>query len=344
MADREGPVVVAVSGGADSVALLRALQAVGKPLTVAHINHQLRGAESDGDEAFVRELCASLDVPCRVTTANVAALAGGENLEATARRVRYDFFAEIASEVRAPWIATGHTADDQAETILHRIIRGTGVQGLRGIADIRRQETGNRRQETGSNAQSESLLTPDSCLLSPELTPDSCLLSPTLLRPLLSITRADVLAYLASIHQPFREDATNADPRFTRNRIRHELIPLLKTFNPDVVSALAHLAEHASDAHDIIALVAANVLATAERARAGNTVILDVAALGSSRAVIRAVLRRIWEREGWPQSEMDFRAWDRAVEIACGTASAADFPGGISMRHAGRVVQIGSRS
>ena len=153
-----------------------------------------------------------------------------------------------------------------------------------------------------------------------------------------------MLAYLAGLNQPFREDASNADPRFTRNRIRHELLPLLKTFNPDVVAALAHLAEHASDAHEVIAMVAAEVLAKAERPRAGNTVILDVAALGASRAVIRAVLRLVWEREGWPVSEMDFDAWDRAVEVACGETAACDFPGGISMRCAGRVVQIGPRS
>jgi tRNA(Ile)-lysidine synthase len=330
MADREGPVVVAVSGGADSVALLRALHSLGKPLTIAHLNHQLRGAGSDGDEAFVRALGASLGVPCRVKAADVAALAGGDNLEATARCVRYEFFDEVAAEVGAAWIATGHTADDQAETVIHRIIRGTGIQGLRGVAAIRRQETGDRSQETGKTS-------------APALpTPDSCLLTPALIRPLLTTTRAEVLAYLDALNQPFREDISNADPRFTRNRIRHELLPLLKTFNPDVVAALAHLAEHARDAHEIIAKVAAEFLAKAERPRAGNTVILDVAALGTSRAVIRAVLRLIWEREGWPQSEMDFDAWDRAVEVACGELSAGDFPGGISMRHAGRVVQIQS--
>jgi len=158
-----------------------------------------------------------------------------------------------------------------------------------------------------------------------------------------TLTRAEIVAYLAALNQPFRDDSSNADPRFTRNRIRHELLPLLKTFNPDVVSALAHLAEHASDAHEVIAMVAAEILAKSERPRAGNAVILDVVALGTSRAVIRAVLRRIWERECWPMSEMDFDAWDRAVEVACGETAACDFPGGISMRHAGRVVQIGLR-
>src|SRR5262245_47905355 len=106
MEGHAGPGVVAVSGGADSVALLRALHACTGPLTVAHVNHQLRGAEYDADEAFVRELAATLGVPARVKVVDVAALAAGENLEATARRVRYEFFAEVAAEAGAVWIAT----------------------------------------------------------------------------------------------------------------------------------------------------------------------------------------------------------------------------------------------
>lgn len=300
MATRPGAGVVGVSGGADSVALLRALCACGAPLTVAHVNHRLRGADSDGDESFVRDLCAGLGVECRVHSVDVSAVAAGDNLEATARRVRYEFFAQVAGEVGAAWMATAHTADDQAETVLHRIVRGTGLQGLRGIATER----------------------------------------DGIIRPLLSVTRADVLAHLAEIGQPYREDASNADPRFTRNRIRHELLPLLRTFNPDVVSALAHLAEHASEAHEVMVATASELLAKAERPRAPNAVILDAVALGTSRTLIRTLLRLIWEREGWPASDMTFDAWDRAVAVAVRDAGACDFPGGVSVRHAGRVVQI----
>lgn len=304
------PGVVAVSGGADSVALLRAIMACGcGPLTVAHVNHRLRGTESDADEVFVRELAATLGLPCRVQAVAVAALGG--NVESTARRVRYEFFAEVAAEVGAMWIATGHTADDQAETVLHRIIRGTGIQGLRGIA---------------------------TCSLTPGTTPQAAII-----RPLLTVTRADVLAYLTELGQPFREDSSNADPRFTRNRIRRELLPLLRTFNPEVVSVLARLAEHAVEAHEIITAHASAVLAKAERPRAGNTVIIDVTALGSSQAVVRAVLRLVWERESWPMDQMDADAWNRACAVVTGTPAAWDFPGGVSMRHTGRVVQIGRR-
>jgi tRNA(Ile)-lysidine synthase len=359
MANRPGPGVVAVSGGADSVALVRALHACSISLIVAHVNHKLRGPESDADEAFVRELCATLGVPCRAESVDVAALAAGENLESTARRVRYGFFADVATEVGAAWIATAHTADDQAETVLHRLIRGTGLQGLRGIA----REAGPLapaslsasrgptpptplpagRGESGGIASCASenvdgLGMPDSPL--PAGRGVGCLL----LRPLLTLTRADVLAHLAAINQPYREDASNADPRFTRNRIRHELLPLLRTFNPDVVSALGHLAEHANEAHVVLATAAAELLARAERPRAGGTIILDAATLlAVPRAVLRVALRLVWEREGWSMSEMTFDAWERAIEVAGRDTGAWDFPGGVTVRHAGRVVQIAPR-
>ncbi len=330
-----GPGVVAVSGGADSVALLRALHTCDLPLTVAHVNHRLRGSESDADETFVRALCASLGVKCRIKSVDVTALAAGDNLESTARRVRYEFFAEVAREVGAAWIATAHTADDQAETVLHRLIRGTGLQGLRGIAAVKRPNppTPFPKKEGGENPAPPLPLGEGAggwgCLL---------------IRPLLALTRADILAHLAKIGQAHREDASNADTRFTRNRIRHELLPLLKTFNPDVVSALAHLAKHASEAHEVITNCAAELLAKAERPRAAGAIILDAATLlAAPRAVLRAALRLLWEREGWPMADMPFDAWERAIEVAGGNAPACDFPAGITMRHAGRVVQITRR-
>ncbi len=314
------PGVVAVSGGADSVALVCALAVCRTgPLTVAHVNHQLRGSDSDADEAFVRELCVTKGIACRVLTVDVAARGG--NLEAVARQVRYEFFATLAADVGAKWIATGHTADDQAETVLHRIIRGTGIQGLRGIASGRVTGVNPATRENEEAAREEV----------------------EVVRPLLAVTRSDVLAHLSELQQAFRQDASNADPKFTRNRIRHELLPLLRTFNPDVVRALVRLAEHASDAHDIITAKAGEVLAKAERPRVGSTIILDAMDLGTSGAVIRTVLRLVWEREGWPLDQMDASAWDRACDIAGRAVPAWDFPGGIRMRVMGRVVQIGPR-
>ncbi|QEG28829.1 tRNA(Ile)-lysidine synthase [Gemmata obscuriglobus] len=316
-AGRAGAGIVGVSGGADSVALLRALRSADVTLVVAHVNHRLRGAESDGDEAFVRELCAGLGLECRVLSADVAALAAGDNLESTARRVRYEFFARVAGAVGAGWVATAHTADDQAETVLHRLIRGTGIQGLRGIAAERPNDAFPGVKDGGR----------------------------PLVRPLLAVTRADVVTYLNELGQPFRTDSSNADPKFTRNRVRHELLPLLRTFNPEIVGALAHLAEHANEAHDIVIAAAADLLSRAERPPAAGTLILDAATLRSaSPGLARAALRLVWEREGWPVSDMTFAAWERAVSVAGGSASACDFPGGVRMRGAGKVVQLTRRA
>ena len=239
-------------------------------------------------------------------------LAVGENLESTARRVRYEFFAEVAAEVGATWIATGHTADDQAETVLHRLIRGTGLQGLRGIACGRAGGVSPPSQDRRLGG-----LTPSArpVVYSPPPHPHARR-DPRIPRRAQSTLPRRLVERRSALHaqpHPPRTAAAAEDvqpghrrgaraPRGARRRMRTR-------------SSTARGRE---------------VLAKAERPRAGNAIILDVAALGTSRAVIRAVLRLVWEREGWPMSEMDFDAWDRAVEVACGETAACDFPGGIS--------------
>src|SRR5262249_25956730 len=161
--------------------------------------------DSDNDEVFVAALCTRLvaegaTLDCRSNRIDVASLARerGANLESVAREARYGWLAEVAREAGAGWVATGHTADDQAETVLHRLRRGTGLRGLCGIP-VRRP-------------------------LAPGI---------EVVRPLLRVTRAQVLNYLRALGQDFREDRSNSDPRFTRNRIRHELLPLLaEHYNP----------------------------------------------------------------------------------------------------------------
>jgi tRNA(Ile)-lysidine synthase len=315
--------VVAVSGGADSVALLRALAILrgtrpGAPLVVAHLNHQLRGAESDDDEAFVGSLCAQLDegagpLAWRSERRDVAALARAEagNLEAVARRVRYEWLAQVAEETGSAWIATGHTADDQAETVLHRLLRGTGLQGLRGIA-------GRRPLRPGV----------------------------ALVRPLLGVTRGQVLAFLQSEGQDYRSDSSNLDPAFTRNRIRHELLPLLaEKYNPAVVEVLARLAEQAADVYEQEEALARTLLAEVERPRAGRLLILDRAALAAApRRLVRELFRLLWQREGWPLDPMTFRHWERLAELVEGETGAIELPDGIRARAAGRVVQVGPAS
>ena len=279
-----GPGVVAVSGGADSVALLCALHEVGAgPLTVGHVNHQLRGEASDGDEAFVRTLADRLGFRCEVAKLDPRPLGG--NKQAAARKQRYDFLHALGG-----WLATGHTRDDQAETVLHHLIRGTGLDGLRGIA------------ATGP-----------------------------VMRPLLTVGRDEVLAYLANLDQPFRTDASNADPGYTRNRIRAELLPLLRTFNPRVAEAVSRLAEQAAEVLDGAADRAAAELAVAERPRAGEVVILS-----ADRPLSREAVRLLWRREGWPTDRMTHAHWRRLADLTPG-----DYPGGIGLRRVGRVAQIG---
>jgi tRNA(Ile)-lysidine synthase len=312
--------VVAVSGGPDSLALLRALLTLRgdaqTPLIIAHLNHALRGAESDADEAFVRQVHAGLlaagagRLELRCDRIDVASRARqeGANLEATARRLRYDWLGQVAAEAGAGWVATGHTADDQAETVLHRLLRGAGLRGLRGIA-VRRP-------------------------LRPGV---------ELVRPLLGVTRADVLAYLEEQGQPYREDRSNADLAFTRNRIRHELLPLLAgRYNPAVARVLGRLAEQAAELYRQEEAAARALLVEAERPRAGNVLVFDRAWLAAApRHRAREALRLAWEREGWPAGGMGYEQWDRLAGLARGEATALDLPGGIRARARGRVVQLG---
>jgi tRNA(Ile)-lysidine synthase len=312
--DRLGPdrggMVVAVSGGPDSVALLRALAACGaSPLVVAHVNHQLRGIESDADQEFVEELARSLGLALRTERIALAAQAEAErdNLESVGRRVRYDWLVQVAQAAGCRWIATGHTADDQAETVLHRLLRGTGLQGLRGIAPRREAAPGI-----------------------------------WVVRPLLAVTRADVLAYLDSIKQPFRQDSSNLDPRFTRNRIRHELLPLLtEQYNPAIAGILARLAAQAEEAWLEIETLARNLLARAELPRAGDILVFDRGVLVAAPPTrVREMFRLIWVREGWPQGDMTFAAWDRLAALVHGTAGSLDLPGGVHAEALERVVRL----
>jgi tRNA(Ile)-lysidine synthase len=205
---------VAVSGGADSAALFHLLlelrEKLGLVLSVVHLNHKLRGRASDADEKFVANLAAQHSLQFFLARENISAKAKREraNLEDAARRARYAFFERLVSEGRLDKIAVAHTADDQAETVLAHILRGTGLSGLAGI-----------HPETGS-----------------------------VFRPLLKIRRADLRVYLRSLRQPWREDATNRDTKRTRARIRLKLMPLLeKAFQPAVVVHLCQLADLARE-------------------------------------------------------------------------------------------------
>ncbi len=316
--------VVAISGGPDSMALLRAaIEArpthTATPIVLAHLNHQLRGAESDADEAFVAELhdrlvaegVVGLALRTQRCEVHAKAAAEGANLEALARRERYRFLAEVAREHAIRWVATGHTANDQAETVLHRLLRGTGVQGLRGIARRRPLEAG-----------------------------------VSLVRPLLRLRREDILAALEEWDQPYQLDRSNAELRLTRNRIRHELLPhLAQHYNPAIVSVLSRLAEQAEEAHQEEQNALHHLLREAERPRAGTLLVFDAERLQAApRRLVRGLFRLVWAREGWPVGRMGYTAWERLTALVFDALPAVDLPGKIQARRLGRVVQVTRRS
>lgn len=203
-----GHLLVAVSGGADSVALARALASRRDELSISlsliHLNHKLRGAEADGDALFVERLADELRCACLQESVDVAALAKdqGWSLEMAGRQARYKLFARAAADVERACVATGHTWNDQVETVLMRLCQGSGIGGLCGIPYV--------------------------------FVHDKC----RVVRPLRDVKREQILRYLAEKGQAFREDSSNRDPRFLRNRFRHEVVPLLQKVVPSVQEGL----------------------------------------------------------------------------------------------------------
>lgn len=231
--DRAG---VAVSGGIDSVALLRLLtelrHELGLVLSVVHFNHKLRGTESDADQEFVAGLARTQGLEFYAASGDVAQHAAEQHsgVEAAARELRYDFFQQLLgagtpadqpAQGKLDKIVTGHTLDDQAETVLMRLIRGTGLRGLGGVHPRIMVES----DEDESHGE--------------------------IIRPLLGVRRRELERYLQEIKQSWREDPTNADSKFTRNRVRKLVLPMLeREFNPTVVENFAELAEIARDEED----------------------------------------------------------------------------------------------
>jgi tRNA(Ile)-lysidine synthase len=301
-------VLVAVSGGADSVALLRGLHGLRQVwndsgrktegrLIVAHVNHRLRGDESDGDAEFVTKLASQLQLPCEIILANeLSKDSAGDGLEAAARKVRYRLLEQTAGYYGARYIVTAHTADDQAETVLHRIIRGSGLRGLTGMARAR---------------------------------PFDCA---TLLRPLLSVRRAELIAYLASLRQHFRSDSSNNSLAFTRNRIRRKVIPLIEeTINAGFVDALRRLATLAGEAQAVVDEQVEAAFECAVSLQDFENVRIDITALaGLHRHVVRELFAMVWRRQAWPLQAMGYEEWELLAAMAMeGRPSSATLPGAV---------------
>lgn len=295
-------VIVACSGGGDSVALAALLCELAREANwsvagLLHVNHCLRGPASDDDERFCRALAGDLGVPITVEHVDVAARARAvrSSIEAAGHRVRYELFERIVREGAADLVATAHTRDDQAETVLLRLIRGAGPGGLSGI-----------RPRIGA-----------------------------VVRPLLDVRRDELRAYLRLRGLSHREDPTNRDERILRNRVRHRLIPFLgEHFSPAITDVLARNAEIARDDADWLDEVANTAAEKIVQSIEGGFDIVVERLAAQPPAVARRVARQVLERAGERGVGFDHVERLRRLARAAGTAAtAADFPGSRAERH-----------
>lgn len=299
------PAVVAVSGGADSVGLLLGLLAIAPAearhrLVVAHAEHDLREAAAD-DRAFVERLAAELglDVECRRLEVR-GAQDQGEGVEARARRLRYDFLEDVARSRGARHVVVGHTADDQAETVLHRLLRGTGLHGLAGMRAAR------------------------------ELAPGV-----SLLRPLLDVPRSVVRDFLARLGQAWREDESNLDRDYARNFLRHEILARCAAGPyPDASAAIVRLAARAATVSVALRAAAELILDTHASRHADGSVVVRTQGLAAVDPHLAAELfAALWQREGWPQRDMTARHYaSLAALLRDASPPAIDLPGSIHAR------------
>lgn len=259
-------ILVAVSGGADSVCLLHVLAGLsddyGYRLHVAHLNHRLRGADADEDAYYVAALAGRMGLPATVEARDVEAYRQEHHLspEEAAREVRYAFLGETAEAAGAAYIAVGHTADDRVETVLMNLLRGTGLRGLRGLLPVSSRPVSPGRKMT-------------------------------IIRPLLEVTRQATSDYCRENNLETRLDATNLAEVPFRNRVRHRLLPLLRSFNPQVNASLLRTARLAADDIDFIDTEVARIVPAVLQEKGGVVIIDKPGVLSLHPALRRYVLR-----------------------------------------------------
>jgi tRNA(Ile)-lysidine synthase len=280
--------VVGVSGGPDSIALLHALRVISNrraPLVVAHVDHGLRGEESDGDREFVRDLAHRWGVPCEIVRLAEEHAVPSQGIETrmsseeALRKARHRHLRKIALRYGAQWIATAHHADDVVETMLHRLLRGSGPRGLASIPPTRK---------LASNL--------------------------ILVHPLLSMSRAQIMQYIEANRLEFRTDRSNVSEAYTRNRIRHQLLPYLRDFleTPDVDRRLWRATQQIREEHEFVEasarrwLQAAKVSEDAGSVEFAAQVFEDVA-----WCVVREGLVGIWHDLSWPLQGVTAKHWDK---------------------------------
>ncbi len=305
-------VLVAVSGGADSVSLLQILVRLAEEyrlrLTVAHMNHGLRGVESDREEAFVRRLCAEMGIACICKTVDIGFLRKGKgrSLEEIGREERYLFLGETAERCGADKIATGHHRDDQAETVLMNLFRGSGPEGLKGILPIRADR---------------------------------------IIRPLLEVGRAEILEYLGKEGIPFMTDSSNLNPVFLRNRIRAGLIPeLAEKYNPRLVEGLCHTADIIRGEDDYMQGVIRRILDGWGIAPFAAEAIVPVAALGGlHKALQRRIIKLLLEAAVPSKNGMGYRHIEAVLDLTqkpVGRNRSLDLPHRVLVEREGGLLRI----
>lgn len=269
-------IILAISGGPDSMALLYIMDKLKKDfkitLTVAHVNHSLR-PEADEEESFVKECSLNLGIPFYSHKADVAKIALQEkkSIEEAGRQVRYQFFDRLLKDLKADLIATAHHQDDNAETVLLNLLRGTGIKGLRGIMPV----------------------------------------NDNIIRPLLAISKAEIMTYIKDNSLPYCIDESNFDPIYLRNKIRNELIPLLeKEYNPRIVEGLSKLALIAREENEFLELKSEQVFNKALLSQSASTIKLDHTILATLPIALckRVLLRALGEmagEEGWEANDID---------------------------------------
>ncbi|HQI49996.1 MAG TPA: tRNA lysidine(34) synthetase TilS, partial [bacterium] len=310
-------ILVAVSGGIDSVVLVDLLAQLAPEwrleLYAAHYNHQLRGADSDGDEAFVHALCAERAIPCETGRGEVRAWARQHrlSLETAGRTLRYAFLQETARRRGCTVIATGHHAGDQAETVLDRLIRGAGARGLAGIAP--RSPAASAREPADAAASEPEPL--------------------WLIRPLLFASRTAITVWAEARGLTWREDASNRDRRIRRNRIRHELLPLLQTYNPRIESALCRTADHLRETEAFLCSAAREALDRCRVEESWGKIVIEKEPFLSYFIILQKyALQEAWRRISGGTGDLDaafWKGWHRF--IAAGRTDRAFSVGGAEL-------------
>lgn len=307
---RDDRVVVGVSGGADSMALLHLLIGLKAEhdwdlkLHIAHLNHQLRGTESEKDAAFIQAAADSLSIPCTIESCDVATKSKAESLgvEEFGRRIRYEFLERVCIQVGSPVVAVAHHADDNAETILHRVLRGTGIRGLVGIPRVR---------------------------------PLSQASDIRLIRPLLRLSKKKLVDYLADAGVAYREDRSNETVEPMRNRIRNVLLPQIESeFNPQVRDALNRLGEQAGWVEEYLRETVERTFESLIISRTDQELTLNADALQrKSRIVQTEIVRLAFRSFGLGEQDLGFAHMVSALDLIAdpGSGKQVQLPGGMTI-------------